>query len=107
MEANTSGDAQAPPCGSAEFVLPLPHAAQHVGSVRSRARNVLGNWDLPSDAADDALLVISELVTNAVTHALPPAVLRLSSADRQRGLRIEVTDGGRCCTATPGHRRTA
>ncbi|WP_324618046.1 ATP-binding protein [Streptomyces dysideae] len=36
------------------------------------------------------------MITNAVSHALPPAVLRLSwiSTEECRGLRIEVTDAG-------------
>jgi anti-sigma regulatory factor (Ser/Thr protein kinase) len=40
--------------------------------------------------------VISELISNAISHALPPAVLRLSvpEIDGRRVLRIEVTDGG-------------
>lgn len=33
---------------------------------------VLGGWGTDSAAADQALLVVSELVTNAVEHALPP-----------------------------------
>ncbi|WP_325117158.1 MULTISPECIES: ATP-binding protein [Streptomyces] len=57
---------------------------------------------MPSDLADDALLVVSELITNAVVHALPPASLCLS---RQGGraacaVRIEVTDAG---PALPPH----
>ncbi|MFE5163069.1 ATP-binding protein [Streptomyces sp. NPDC056697] len=53
-------------------------------------------WRIPSDLADDALLVVSELITNAVVHAIPPASLCLS---RQGGraacaVRIEVTDAG-------------
>jgi anti-sigma regulatory factor (Ser/Thr protein kinase) len=48
--------------------------------------------------------VISELVTNAIAHALPPAVLRLSlpTADvGQKALRVEVTDGGPTLAAGP------
>jgi anti-sigma regulatory factor (Ser/Thr protein kinase) len=51
---------------------------------------------VPSPTTDDALLVISELATNAIVHALPPAVLRLSlpEAGHRHALRIEVTDAG-------------
>jgi anti-sigma regulatory factor (Ser/Thr protein kinase) len=40
--------------------------------------------------------VVSELLTNAIVHALPPATLRLSrtGADRGGAVRVEVTDMG-------------
>jgi len=48
------------------------------------------------------LLVVSELVTNALVHARPPATLRLwrLSVDGRRAVHVEVTDGGP--TAPPG-----
>ncbi|NEW69907.1 ATP-binding protein [Streptomyces rapamycinicus] len=75
-------------------VFPAPEA---VGVIRRLARTFLAAWNLPSDLADDAVLIISELVTNAVVHACPPAVLRVSwtwSDDRRRVIHIEVTDSG-------------
>ncbi|MDQ0942729.1 ATP-binding protein [Streptomyces sp. V1I1] len=79
-----------------EHICPLPHIPDSVSAVRRRARTVLAHWALPTETADAALLVISELITNAIAHALPPAVLRLSMpvAGGRRGLRIEVTDAG-------------
>ncbi|MFI5521324.1 ATP-binding protein [Streptomyces platensis] len=79
-----------------EFRCPLPHIPEAVGLVRRRAQTVLTGWNLPPATIEDAVLVISELVTNAVTHALPPAVLQLSrtAAEGPRALRIEVTDAG-------------
>ena len=76
--------------------LRVPHIPEAVSAVRRRARTVLAGWRVPTSEADDALLVISELTTNAIVHALPPAVLRLSMPDDDsyRGLRIEVTDAG-------------
>ncbi|MFD8929746.1 ATP-binding protein [Streptomyces mirabilis] len=77
------------------FISSLPRAAQEVGVIRARARAALERCtELTSETRDDALLVISELVTNAVIHARPPAVLRLSRGGLGRALRIEVTDGG-------------
>ncbi|WP_407285111.1 ATP-binding protein [Streptomyces sp. BP-8] len=85
-----------------EYVFPLPHIPEAVSVVRRRARTVLADWNLAPDLAEDALLVISELITNAVVHALPPAVLRLSLAvDGCNALRVEVTDAG---PAAPGCR---
>ncbi|MBA2950572.1 ATP-binding protein [Streptomyces himalayensis] len=84
------------PDAAVEHLCPVPHIPEAVAAVRRRARTVLAGWSLPPDTADDALLVISELVTNAVTHARPPAVLRLArtQVDGHRALRIEVTDAG-------------
>ncbi|MEU6570422.1 ATP-binding protein [Streptomyces parvulus] len=94
----------AAPAGGAEYTCPLPHIPEAVRTMRHRARTVLGGWAIPAAAADDAVLVISELVTNAIAHALPPAVLRLSlpTADTgQKALRVEVTDAGPALTAGP------
>lgn len=84
------------PYRDAEFLCPLPHIPEAVGFVRRRAQMVLTGWNMPPGTVDDAVLVISELVTNAVSHALPPAVLQLSrtGAEGLRALRIEVTDAG-------------
>lgn len=38
--------------------------------ARLHAQDVLTAWEIGSPAADDALLVVSELVTNAVRHAI-------------------------------------
>ncbi|UQA93313.1 ATP-binding protein [Streptomyces halobius] len=79
----------------AEHVCPLPHIPEAVSAVRRRVRTVLADWNLAPDLAEDVLLVISELTTNAVVHALPPAVLRLSRVvDGRNALRVEVTDAG-------------
>jgi anti-sigma regulatory factor (Ser/Thr protein kinase) len=72
-------------------LAPLPSA---VPCARLHAVHVLREWNL-RDLADDAALVVSELVTNAVTASavLPdrlPVSLRLVS-DGQN-LRIEVQD---------------
>jgi anti-sigma regulatory factor (Ser/Thr protein kinase) len=72
-------------------LAPLPSA---VPCARLHAVHVLREWDL-CDLSDDAALVISELVTNAVTASAilpdrPPVSLRLISDGRC--LRIEVQD---------------
>lgn len=50
---------------------------------------VVRRWRLPG-LVDAVVLVVSELVTNAVRHGLPPVRLVLSR--RERGLRVEVHD---------------
>jgi anti-sigma regulatory factor (Ser/Thr protein kinase) len=94
--ASEYSGSHATPRRDAEFLFPLPHIPEAVGLVRRRAQTVLTGWNLPPALIEDAVLVISELVTNAVTHALPPAVLQLSrtAAEGPRALRIEVTDAG-------------
>ncbi|WP_128380673.1 ATP-binding protein [Streptomyces cavernae] len=83
------------PPGS-EHVIAISHIPEAVRTLRHRSRALLIQWGLCPDAVDDALLVISELATNAINHALPPAELRLSrpEVDGRRILRIEVSDAG-------------
>ncbi|MFE5754668.1 ATP-binding protein [Streptomyces massasporeus] len=67
--------------------------AEDVSRIRHLAHDFLTRLHVPPSTREDALLIISELVTNAVTHALPPAALRLCCTPCSI-LRIEVTDGG-------------
>ena len=102
----TAAQLDAAPLGEVEHVFPLPHTPGAVAAVRRRIRPVLSGWDLAADLADDVLLVVSELLTNAIVHALPPATLRLSrtEADRCGAVRVEVTDMGPAapaCTPDP------
>ncbi|WP_330336275.1 ATP-binding protein [Streptomyces sp. NBC_00557] len=77
------------PRRSAAFDLPARPAA--VGTARRVVRDLLTAWDVPEGARDDAVLVTSELVTNALVHAAGTRIAcRLRrTADR---LRIEVED---------------
>ncbi|MFD7867965.1 ATP-binding protein [Streptomyces sp. NPDC057682] len=70
-----------------------------VPTARDFARQALHDWGwLPASTADrraaaeDVLLVVSELVTNACLHADGPDELRI--ARLPKALRVEVTDGG-------------
>lgn len=74
-----------PPCPTATAVgreaaraeagplWPLPHRAEAARTARRLAHTVLGGWGVVQETIDDALLVVSELITNAVEHALPPS----------------------------------
>ncbi|MFI5686879.1 ATP-binding protein [Streptomyces sp. NPDC051636] len=79
-----------------EHVCPLPPVTGAVSAVRRRVGTVLADWNVSRDIVEDSLLVVSELLTNALVHALPPAQLRLSWApdDGSGTLRVEVTDAG-------------
>ncbi|SMD25950.1 hypothetical protein SAMN05661093_09528 [Kibdelosporangium aridum] len=59
--------------------------------VRRRVRDLLTGH--AGVVVDDAVLVVDELVSNALCHAVAPRVCRLSLADQGRCLRIEVDDG--------------
>ncbi|MFE5948712.1 ATP-binding protein [Streptomyces sp. NPDC056480] len=81
--------------GQRVFSLTLDHGPLAPATARHAARSVLEAWGLRDGRIYDTLLVISELVTNAVTHALPPVVLNLyGSADGSGRVQIHVTDGG-------------
>ncbi|WP_431950705.1 ATP-binding protein [Actinacidiphila sp. bgisy167] len=79
--------------------LSLADVAGVVPSARDFTREALQEWGwLPAETADrraaaeDVLLVVSELVTNACLHAGGPEELRLFR--RAKALRLEVADGG-------------
>ncbi|MFE3638504.1 ATP-binding protein [Streptomyces sp. NPDC059168] len=79
-----------------EQVFVLPPFAGAVSVVRRRVASILAGWKVSPSVVEDTLLVVSELLTNAIVHALPPAVLRLSWAHGTGPgvLRVEVTDAG-------------
>ncbi|MER6076534.1 ATP-binding protein [Streptomyces sp. NPDC001817] len=73
----------------------LPHHESAAGTARTLTRETLQAWGVGECCVDSALLVVSELVTNAVEHALPPVMLHLVQPDREhRRLRVAVADGG-------------
>jgi len=76
------------------FDLPLEHGPTAPAAARHAARPVLASWDLTEEQVYDTLLVISELVTNAITHAAPPVVLHLHATQTGAGVTVRVSDGG-------------
>jgi anti-sigma regulatory factor (Ser/Thr protein kinase) len=79
--------------------LRLAGAGGAVSSARDFTRRALQDWGwLPAATADqraaaeDVLLVVSELVTNACLHADGPEELRIGSGPKL--LRLEVVDAG-------------
>ena len=93
------GDAGVPSGQGQVRVLPLSGAAGVVPLARDFTRQALYEWGwLPAATADrraaaeDVLLVVSELVTNACLHAGGPQELRVHRTPKS--LRLEVTDGG-------------
>lgn len=68
----------------------LPVEPRTAGAARDLVRTSLTSWDLQA-LLDDVLLVVSELVTNAVLHARPPLVVSLSCAGGV--VELAVADG--------------
>lgn len=75
--------------------LPLPHRPEAGRQARRTARGRLEGWQVPDETADDVLLVVSELVTNALSHALPAVCMHLTRLPCGT-VRVEVADGGPC-----------
>ncbi|MGW3957329.1 ATP-binding protein [Streptomyces sp. NPDC004752] len=62
-----------------------------VGRARRITTAFLGLWHVRGPLADNIVLVVSELVSNAVEHGTGDVVLRVLYPDNE--IRIEVTDG--------------
>ena|SRR5260221_7792922 len=72
----------------------LPGRPEHVRAARQFVTRTIG-YDHPK--ADTAILLTSELVTNAVEHSrsrLPGGTIELAVATKSSGLLISVTDNG-------------
>jgi anti-sigma regulatory factor (Ser/Thr protein kinase) len=65
----------------------VPEAARH---ARRFTRRTLRTWGAPPESTDAVLLVVSELVTNALVHTDGQVRLDLTMIDRR--LRVVVTD---------------
>jgi anti-sigma regulatory factor (Ser/Thr protein kinase) len=67
----------------------VPHASRE---ARNAARAVLLDWCVPSALVDDAMLVISELVTNAVLHTGTASTVELELYQTRHRLRVSLAD---------------
>ena len=74
-----------------QLIAELDARASEVPRARQLLGAALTAWHLDEDAADTALLLTSELVTNAVRHGRPPVHVR---AEVSEGgvVRVEVDD---------------
>ncbi|KPC83391.1 MULTISPECIES: ATP-binding protein [Streptomyces] len=98
-EPDGTGHAPAVPADRQWRTLSLREATGIVPTARDFARQALHDWGwLPASGADrraaaeDVLLVVSELVTNACLHADGPEELRMARLPKK--IRVEVVDGG-------------
>jgi anti-sigma regulatory factor (Ser/Thr protein kinase) len=74
-----------------------------VSLARHAFATELTNAKVTDEVRQDAMLVISELVSNAVKHAapLPDGFVRVSCSIDEDRLRIEITDGGAVTRPNP------
>ncbi|MEU2711303.1 ATP-binding protein [Streptomyces sp. NPDC007205] len=78
---------------TAAFDLPAQPAA--VGTARRVVQDLLTAWDLPGDLRDDAVLVTSELVTNALVHTAGQRIsCRLHGTAARIRIEVEDWEGG-------------
>ncbi|WP_431043148.1 ATP-binding protein [Streptomyces sp. P1-3] len=92
--------------------MAVPHGPAGVGQARRRMRGDLRRTGVPDSVIDDAVLILSELLSNACRHGRPlaaesnghGAVRAAWRVDERARLTVEVTDGGgptRPIPATP------
>lgn len=76
--------------------LALPFDRASVPVARRRVGTELRGVGIPEPVADDAMLVLTELISNALRHArpLPSGTLEVHCDLSDDTVHIEVTDGG-------------
>ncbi len=87
---------QPPPVDRRRCRVPLRADAAAAAAARSAVAVAVRAWRVPVDP-DAAVLLTSELVTNAVIHGAPAAgaFVLLTIAREEAGLRVDVHDGSR------------
>jgi anti-sigma regulatory factor (Ser/Thr protein kinase) len=73
---------------------PLTHCPKAAGAARAITAVMLNQWHIGEEEAETVILVVSELVTNAVQHARPPVLLHLHREHSTSRVWVGVTDGG-------------
>ncbi|MFI9818609.1 ATP-binding protein [Saccharothrix variisporea] len=78
-----------------EPATPVAVTLPATAGASAQARRIVGEavaaWGVAPDVAEDAALVVTEMVSNAVDHAAGPVELSVSRT-RNGGVRIEVSD---------------
>ncbi|MEJ2858315.1 MULTISPECIES: ATP-binding protein [unclassified Saccharothrix] len=78
-----------------EPATPVAVTLPATAGASAQARRIVGEavaaWGVAPDVAEDAALVVTEMVSNAVDHATGPVELSVSRT-RSGGVRIEVSD---------------
>ncbi|GAA0966013.1 ATP-binding protein [Actinocorallia libanotica] len=76
----------------------LPHAPASVSTARRSLNRDLISWGVADDVADDAAVILSELLSNALRHARPlpggEGEVKVSWIKVGDTVELAVTDGG-------------
>lgn len=82
------------PDGNRAVMWDIPTDPRTLGDVRNKIRRTLNTWRLddPAALADDIVLAITEVLSNAVLYGAPP--IRLTVRLAGEILSAEVTDHG-------------
>lgn len=85
--------------------LLFAHTTASVRSARRRLANDLEKRGVPKEIIDDAVLVLSEVLSNAMRHARPlgSGKVKVAWDVRAGAVEIEVTDGGGATRPYPAH----
>lgn len=70
----------------------LPDGPEGASIARRATARAAELWRLDRELTETALLLVSELVTNAIRHGAPPVRLSLHLDRDPASLRVEVTD---------------
>ena len=73
-------------------LISLPRTRPAVSGARRWLADTLAAWNVDDDQLDDAVLALSEVVTNAVEHAAGDGHSTLTAALWQGHLRVTVSD---------------
>jgi hypothetical protein len=71
--------------------FPTGPPPNQVPAVREQVAGVLAEWEVRDEAAEPVLLVVTELLTNALEHAAAP--IRITLALGEAFVRVQVHDG--------------
>ncbi|MFE4212274.1 ATP-binding protein [Streptomyces sp. NPDC056844] len=72
------------------FAATFPPCRSRVGEMRCKTAGRLKAWEIPQQVAEEIVLAVSELVTNAVIHGEGAICVVVRLLDRE--VRVEVTD---------------
>ena len=103
MKVTAPGTVAGPPAVTATCTRSFPGRPESVSAARAWVAGFLPG----SPAADDAALMTSELVTNAVLYSasrLPGGIVTVSVRTADGSMRVDVVDQGEAppCMAAPG-----
>ncbi|MER7505031.1 ATP-binding protein [Nonomuraea pusilla] len=87
--------------GGTRHAWPLPADARSVREARAVVRDELSRLGLAPDVVDDAVLMASELVTNALLYGEPPYELALHAGAEE--IMCVVVDAGPLPPSSPAH----